>query len=281
MVKITKRSLVSLLATLILVVGFSIESLAQKATEEMFTKEGLEYHFLLSDVTNVPEKDWPKLTVKTIEQLSPMFDIVPIPKPGSSIYVDTEDRILQSKNLLLRVRAKDITLKARGPSSDSVVDLKKCDGKKYEIDYFGTPEYSVSSDIHIKTGEFDVSLSAITPEKVFRFIESKCPAAFEHLKPIVSNSKVRIPGASSQYTFKGKLKKEHPMADVLEIEFSLWFFPSTNKAVMEMSYDGPVKNKAEMDKLQAETLEFLKKKGLLNPNQYSKAEAYFKAYFGK
>lgn len=280
MVKITKRSLVSLLVVLILVVGFSIESLAQKATEEMFTKEGLEYHFLLSDVTNVPEKDWPKLTAKTIEQISPMFDIVPIPKPGSSIYVDTEDRLLHKNNLILRVRAKDITLKARGLSADSVVDLKKCDAKKYEIDYFGVPEYSISSDIKIKDkGEFDASLSAITPEKLFRFIESKCPAAFEHLKPIVSKAKIK--GASSQYTFKGKLKKEHPMADVLEIEFSLWFFPPTNKAVMEMSYEGPVKDKADMDKLQAEIMEFLKKKGLLNSNQYSKAEAYFKAYFGK
>jgi len=50
MLKITKRSLFSLLAVLFVVVGFSIECLAQKATEEMFTKEGLEYHFLLSDV---------------------------------------------------------------------------------------------------------------------------------------------------------------------------------------------------------------------------------------
>jgi len=280
MLKTPKRNLFSLLAVLFAVAVLSTASLAQKASEELFAKEGLEYHFLLSDVTNVPEKDWPKLTVQMLEQLSPMFVIDPIPKPGSGIYVDTEERILKSKNLILRVRAKDITLKARGPAADSVLDLKKCDQKKYEIDYFGVvPEYSISTYIDIKKGEFDTSLSSIATEKLLGFIEGKCPAVFEHLKPVAA--KLKIPGATSQYTFKGKLKKEHPLADVLDIEFSIWFFPPTNRAIMELSYEGEAKDKAVLDKLQAETMEFLKKKGLLNADQSSKTESYFRAYFGR
>ena len=51
------------------------------------------------------------------------------------MYVNTKDRVLGKKNLILRLKNKKITVKARDNSADSVKDLKKCSKKKYEIDY--------------------------------------------------------------------------------------------------------------------------------------------------
>lgn len=265
MLKITKRYLSGLLALLLAVALFGTECLAQKATEEMFTKEGLEYHFLLNDTTNVSEKKLPSQIVQILEQLKPLFVIETRTKQGRGMYVDTEDRILKNNNLLLRVRGADITIKARGPSADSVLDLKKCADKKYEIDYFGeAAEYSISTEIKFKREEFDTAFSNITPEKLFRFIEGKCADAAVYLKPIASNPKVRIPGVTSQYKFVGNLKDGHPLAGRFEIEFDIWFFPPTNNTVIELAYTGEAKDRAELDKLQRETFEFLKGKKLLN-----------------
>lgn len=80
-------------------------------------------------------------------------------------------------DLILRVRDGQITLKARGPSAASVADLAKCDAKKYEIDYFDTPEYSVSSDIKFKKEEFETRLDALHQETM-RFLEKQ-----GHLNP--------------------------------------------------------------------------------------------------
>ena len=84
------------------------------------------------------------------------------------------------QNLILRVREGLITFKARGLSPEVVLDLEKCSTKKYEMDFFGQPEYSVSSDIRFKKEEFDVALPSLTLEKLSAFMDSKCPAASAH-----------------------------------------------------------------------------------------------------
>lgn len=78
------------------------------------------------------------------------------------MYVDTKDRVLGKKNLILRLKNKKITVKARGNSADSVKDLKKCSKKKYEIDYYGTAGYSISSDVKFAKKELDSIFANVT-----------------------------------------------------------------------------------------------------------------------
>jgi len=63
------------------------------------------------------------------------------------------------------------------------------------------------------------------------------------------------------------------------VDFAIWFFPPTDKTVIELSYTVPATDKAALDKLQAETFEFLTSKGLLNPLQISKTSYFFNTFF--
>ena len=78
------------------------------------------------------------------------------------MYVDTKDRVLGKKNLILRLKNKKITVKVRGNSDDSVKDLKKCSKNKYEINYYGTAGYSISSDVKFANKELDFSFANAT-----------------------------------------------------------------------------------------------------------------------
>jgi hypothetical protein len=252
---------------------------AQQATEEMFTRDGLEYHFMLNDTLKIDERSFSEQAGRLLDQLSPLFIVDPKPKRGSSLYVDTKDRKLKRENLILRIREGQITLKARGPSANSVQDIDQCDEKKYEIDFFDIPEYSISSDINFKKEELDIRLPGMTPEKLFAFVGKKCAAAAAALRNLAADPDVLFPGVNSQYDFKGKLKADHPLAKKLrKVDLSVWFFPPTGRISIELAYTGDAKDKAELDALQQETMRFLEGKGLLNPVQGSKTEYYFSTY---
>jgi hypothetical protein len=237
---------------------------------------------MLKDNDAIAEKGFAEQPERLLGQLAPLFVIDPKPKKGSSIYVDTRDRKLKKENLILRVRDGQITLKARGPSAASVQDIGQCAEKKYEIDFFDIPEYSVSSDINFKKDEFDITLPAMTPEKLFVFIAGKCPAAAETLRNVSADPGVVLPGVNRQYDFKGKLKADHPLAKKLrKVDFSVWFFPPTDRVSIELAFTGDAKDKADLDALNQETMVFLKAKGLLNPVQGSKTEYYFDSYMSR
>jgi len=272
---------IGIVVLLAVLIGYGFAGAAQQATEEMFTKDGLEYHFMLNDPIKIDEASFLQQAGRLLDQLAPMFVIDPKPKKGKSIYVDTKDRKLQKENLILRVRDGQITLKARGPSAASVSDLAKCDAKKYEIDYFAAPEYSVSSDIKFKKEEFETSLSGLTAEKLFAFIGSRCAPALNALKTVAGDPGVAFPGQTSQYDFKGKLRADHPLANKVGVDLSVWFFPPTKQSSIELAYSGRAEDKAVLDALQQETMRFLEKQGLLNPSQGSKTEFYFTSYMGK
>jgi hypothetical protein len=277
--KIKRRFGIGLWALAAVLIGIGVAGAAQQATEEMFTRDGLEYHFMLNDTLKIDEASFSQQAGRLLEQLAPLFVIDPKPRKGTSIYVDTKDRKLKKENLILRVRDGQITLKARGPSAASVKDLAQCDDKKYEIDYFDIPEYSVSSEIKFKKEEFETRVPGMTPESLFAFIAKKCAPVAEALRVVAGDPGVVFPGVNSQYDFKGKIKADHPLAKKLEkVDFSVWFFPPTQRVSIELAFTGAAKDKAELDALAQETMSFLKGKGLLNPVQGSKTEYYFTSY---
>ena len=179
------------------------------------------------------------------------------------------------------MREGSITIKARGLSPEAVIDLEKCSSKKCEIDYFGMPEYSVSSDIKFKQEEFDVSPSKMTIQGLLGLMKNECSALFEQIRPVVTDGTgIEIPGVATLYSFDVTLK--HPLAQKLkEAGLAVWFFPPANRALVELAFTGEVRDKAELDKLGAEVGAFLKRAGLLKVEQVSKTEQYFNAYFNR
>ena len=147
-------------AALVVATGFTPQAWAQKAKAESFAQKDqtMEYHFMLVE-GDLTEKNMTKfLAEKIIAPLKPICDIEVLSKPRTGIYVDSRDRVLDKNKIILRVREGLITAKARAPAPEVLLDLEKCSAKKYEVDYFGQPEYSISSDIKFKQEEFDLSL---------------------------------------------------------------------------------------------------------------------------
>ncbi|GAK56503.1 hypothetical protein U27_03465 [Candidatus Vecturithrix granuli] len=276
--KISIKSVLSVLILVIMMAVFSGNCLAQKATDAMFADGSLEYHFLLNDAVNVSETYMPTLPAQIIEQLAPMFLVKAEGSHDVGMYVDTPDRLLQQQNLILRVKEGKITLKARGATPDSVLDLEKCDKKKYEIDYSGQADYSISSDLKFKDDEFDITFTAITPQKLYAFIQSRCPTMYTYLTPIVNDARVRIPGVASQYEFEASLSPDHPAVKKAEITLTIWFMAPKDETIVELAYSGAASDKDALDALQSETIEFLKSKGLLHAEQQSKTELYFDTF---
>jgi len=162
-----------------------------------------------------------------------------------------------------------------------LLDLEKCSAKKYEMDYFGQPEYSISSDIKFKKEEFDVSPSKWTIPDLLGFMGKQCPALADQLRPVVKNGAgIEIPGVAIMYGADLTLK--HPMAKKAKgAGISVWFFPPTNKALVELSFGGYVRDRGELDQAYAEIGKFLKDAGMLKAEQVSKTEQYFNAYFNR
>lgn len=269
------KTVMNVFIVVMMIAVFSGNSIAQKATEAMFVDGDLEYHFLLNDSVNVSEASLPALPAQLIEQLAPMFIVKAEGEHDVGMYVDTPDRLLQQQNLILRVKQGKITLKARGAAPDSVLDLEKCDKKKYEIDYSGQADYSISSDLKFKDDEFDIAFTTITPQKLYAFIQTRCPAMYAHLAPLLNDARVKIPGVASQYEFEACLPADHPAAKKAEVTLTIWFMAPKDEIVVELAYSGAAADKDALDALQTETVEFLKSKGLLRTEQKSKTQLYF------
>lgn len=253
---------------------------AQKAKAESFAKpdQTMEYHFML-DEGDLTEKGMAKfLAEKIIAPLKPICDIAPLAEPKNGIYVDTRERTLDKHKIILRVREGLITAKARALAPEALLDLEKCSAKKYEVDYFHQPEYSISTDIKFKKEEFDVSPSKWAIPDLLVFMEKRCPALLDQLRPVVKDGAgIQIPGVAMMYSADITLK--HPLAGKARgAGLAVWFFPPTNKALVELSFGGHVRDRAELDPLYVEIGKFLKEAGLLKAEQVSKTEQYFRAY---
>jgi hypothetical protein len=282
---IGRTRLLAMLAVIaILLTGRATEAAARHAIAEDFARQDqtLEYHLLLNDRTYPSERQLAKtLPARFLELLAPLIHVEPAAKPKAVIYLDSPERILLKNNLILRVHEGIITLKSRGFSPEAVVDLEKCSGKKYEVDFVGLPEYSVSSDVRFRKEELDGSLTSISPETVYAFLEAKCPAAFLTYKPFLNDKPpIRIPGAAIMLDSKAKLI--HSLAaKVKDTGLSVWLFPPTNRQLIELAFRGYMRDRAELNKLYGEILDFLNGRDLLNPLKITKTEYYFDVYFGR
>ena len=239
----------------------------------------IEYHFMLN-VADIREKGIEKvLQTGVIDPLRTLVEMEKVGKPRPGIYIDSRDYALDKRKLTVRVRQGQITVRARGMAPEGLVDVGDCGSKKYEMDYFVNPYYSISSDIKFKGEEFATTPPALTVPGLWAFMEKKCPAIFSQIKPYLKGVAVEIPGVATMYSAGIKLK--HPLATKLkEAGLAVWFFPPAGKALVEFAFSGYIRDKEDLDKLYAEVMASVKQAGLLKAEQVSKTRQYFRAYFG-
>jgi hypothetical protein len=232
-------------------------------------------------VADLKEADLGKVyQTSVVDALKNVAEVGALGKPKPGIYVDSKEYGLEKSNLIVRVRDGQITLKARASLPDVLLDLENCSSKKYEMDYFGTPDYSISSDIKFNADEFDIKPPALTTAKLWEFIEKKCPAVWKQIQaPVKSAGNIEIPGIANMYSADAKLK-HLSAAKVSAAGVAVWFFPPTDKSLVELAFTGSVKERADVDKMYAELQATLKGGGLLKADQSSKTQQYFAAYFG-
>ena len=267
--------------------SFVFPALLPAADMERFEEGGIEYHFVLNDITHIDEQYMPVMPDQVLEKLAPMFVVDPQGKMKNGMYVDTPDRKLQQKNLILRVKKGKLTVKARGKNPEDLIDLPKCERKKsskeYELDYFGKPGYSISSSIKFSSEELDITNNKITPSRVAAFLKDACAPLYEHVAQVLDDPAVVIPGTSNQYKFKVKLGQENPLSanEDFEVDLAIWYFPTTTRTVFELSFTGPASQRAELEKLQDKTFAFLRARGMLSADQRSKTQTFFDVYLPK
>ncbi len=102
---------------------------------------------------------------------------------------------------------------------------------------------------------------------------------YTHIEPFVNDTRAQIPGVASQYEFEASLPADHPAAKKAEVTLTIWFMAPKDETVLELAYSGEAADKDALDALQAETVEFLKSKGLLRTEQKSKTQIYFDTFF--
>jgi hypothetical protein len=240
----------------------------------------VEYHFMIQ-VPALSEAGLARsYQARVVEPLKAVADLGALDawKPG--VYLDSPGRDLQRHNLIVRVRRRHVDFKARAASPAALLDLEACSSRKYELDWFGTPEYSISSEIAFDAGEFDATPPALTPARLWKFVERKCPEVWEQLRPVIGASgEIVVPGVAHMYDAEASLK--HPAGTrVKQAGVTVWFFPPTDRFLVELSFTGFVRDRAAMDSMYAELGSRLRKAGLLRADQSSKTEQYFDAYLG-
>lgn len=252
------------------------------ALGERFTRpdQTVEYHFMIQ-VAELSEADLESsYQASVVEPLKAVAEVGALGKCSPGIYVDSKGRGLGRHHLIVRVRDGHITVKARAASPTALLDLEGCASRKYEIDYFGTLDYSISSEVTLRAGEFEIRPPAFTPARVWDSIEEGCPGVWRQLRSAVQSSgRMEIPGVAHMYSAEARLK--HPTgARVKEASVAVWFFPPTDKFLVELSFTGFVKDRADMDRMYTELGARLGAAGLLRADQSSKTQQYFAAYFG-
>ena len=240
----------------------------------------IEYHFMIQ-VPALSEADLARAyPASVVAPLAAIVGLGPLGKWKPGVYLDSKGRDLQQHNLIARVRRKHIDFKARAASPAALLDLAACTSGKYEMDWFGTPEYSISSEITFDRDEFDAMPPALTPQKLWAFVERKCPDVWKQVHPLVQASgDLLVPGVAHMYDAEASLK--HPAgAKVKEAGVTVWFFPPTDRFLVELAFTGYVRDRADLDSMYTDIKSRLASAGLLRADQSSKTEQYFDAYMG-
>ena len=243
-------------------------------------QQTIEYHFMLR-LPALAEADLADSFQARVA--TPLAAVVGVGKPGRCTlggYVDSRERALETHDLIVRVRGGQITVKARAPSPDRLLDLPTCSSRKYEVDYFGRPEYSISSEVGFDPGEFGMPLPTTAVDTLWRFVAGKCPALWERIRPVVGGpGGLQVPGVAHMYAARADLRRSGAAA-LKESSLTVWFFPPTGRSLVELSFTAYVKDRHEADRMHAKLGAALRAAGLLSADQSSKTQQYFAAYFG-
>ncbi len=252
-----------------------------RSVRENFARpdQTIEYHFMLK-APEIREKEIEKiLRSSVIDPLKSLVEMEKLGKPRPGLYVDSRSYVLDKNYLTVRVRQGQITVRSRGGAPEGLVNVGDCGSKKYEMDYFAKPNYSISSDIKFKAEEFATTPPALTIPGLWEFMEKKCPVLFSQIRPHLKEASIEIPGVATMYSADIKLK--HPLGTKAnEAGLAVWFFPPTDKTLVEFAFTGYNRDREDLDKLYADILSSVKNAGLYNPEQVSKTRQYFRAYFG-
>ena len=238
----------------------------------------IEYHFMLRVAPMREESLATTFPARVAAPLAPVATVGALDEGQACGYVDSKTRELRKRNLIVRVREGRITLKARGPSPAQLLDLQSCRSKKYEMDYFGTRDYSISSDIKIMASAGGVSPTAGDASHIWELIARECPAAWRQVQPAVAAAGAcEIPGVARMYSADVTLKHANA-ARVKEAGVTVWFFSPTGRTLVELAFTGYVKDRGAMDRMYADLKASLRSAGLLAADQSSKTAQYFAAY---
>ena len=240
----------------------------------------VEYHFMIA-VPAMTEGDLESsFGARIVEPLKAVADVGALGACKLGRYVDSKERGLSRHHLIVRVRDGQITIKARASTPAVLLDLQGCTSKKYEMDYFGTPDYSISSDVAFSPDEYDLTGPTPGIARLWELIERKCPGVWRQIRPAVTGSAgLVIPGVAHMYSAEATLKHASA-AKLKEAGVAVWFFPPTDRFLVELAFTGFVKDRAEVDGMYAALRARLRAAGLLRADQSSKTRQYFAAYFG-
>ena len=244
-------------------------------------EETLEYHFMLNTPAMTDAK--PDQVVATLTKaLKPIVEVGKLSSPKAGAYIDSQDRVLNKVNLILRLRQGQLTIKARSTSLNTLIDLKPCNNQKakYERDFFEEPGYSISSEYKFKKEEWIDDPTKATVKQTMDFMNKNCTELAKQLDPYLKPIEtLTAPGTAQMYS--ADIKINQPLnVHFKESGFAFWTFPGTKYTLGEIAWTGYVKDKAALEVLYKETRDKLIAAGLLAQDQSSKTEQYFKAYYG-
>jgi hypothetical protein len=241
-------------------------------------EQTIEYHFMLGVVP--PREDSLAQAFETgiARLLRDVAEVGPLGARQACGYVDSKRRGLWRHHLIVRVRDGQITVKARAPSPGHLVDLEYCASRKYELDRFEAPEYSISSDLRFGPDQGETRPVAGPATRVWERIARGCPDLWRQIQPVVTSAgDCGIPGVAHTYTAGATLRD--PTAPRLkEASVTVWFFPPTDRTLVELAFTGYVRDRQELDRTFSHMRASLRAAGLLQADQTSKTQQYFASY---
>jgi hypothetical protein len=238
----------------------------------------IEYHLMLRSEALVEPALMDSFSARIAAPLSDLAEVGPLGPCRLAGYVDSPDHRLARHHLIVRLRAGRITLKARASSPSHLLDLDACSTRKYELDRFGAPEYSISTEVECPPGEVEPAAGTATVARMWDVIARECPALWRTLQPFVAGDDgLCIPGIAHMYDAKVRLRvtgaERFPDAGL-----TVWFFPPTGRSLVELSFTARVRDRAEAQRVYEELHERLRATHRLDADRASKTRRYFAAY---
>lgn len=254
-------------------------ALASRTLADRFARpeETLEYHFMLDLPALRDSSLAADFAAHVAAPLAGLGSVAAPGPPGWTSYLDSRAGGLARRRLIVRLRRGHVTVKARAASPGALLDLPSCSGRKYEIDQFVAPEYSISSDVPCDGGDAEV-LATGSVAAVWSLLERRCPDLWHQLRPAVSAAG-RIECAGPARTYDAAVTLEHPAAGVLaSAAIAVWFFPPSERQLVELSFTGHVRDRERLEALASYVTSWLSERALLARDQRTKTEQCLSAY---